>query len=130
MSLIQDEMLRLFPEASECVQLDGSDGDYVAAAELADWIASGGVDPQVPDQVARLREFANWCCSQPEGETADDDIGTIYMVGFFETLLESPGAASLIPLLVDRAYYVASADYFKRWVGEKEYANVLKSGWR
>ena len=129
MSAMQDEMLRQFPEAAKSIRLDGSDGDYLAAAELADWIASGGVDPQVPDQVARLRAFAEWCCSQPEGKSADDDIGTIYMIGFLETLCGRPSAPALIPLILERDYFVASADYFKRWVGDEEYANVLKSGW-
>lgn len=129
MSAIQAEILRKFPEAAGSVRLDGTDGDYVAASDLAEWVSSGGIDPGAPEQVARLRSFAEWCCSQPDGRTSDDDVGTIYMVGFFETLCGTSAAPSLIPKLVDRDYLVASADYFKRWVGEAKYDCILGSGW-
>jgi hypothetical protein len=125
MKAVHQQILQRFPEIRSQLN-DYGDLPYVQMNCLADWLR--GLPPGAIDaaMILRVKSFFDWCTEQPSGATADDDIYTMFVVGFYEKLFESESTHPLITHLVSQADLVRNADYLKGWVGEENYAKVLQ----
>mgnify|MGYP001767606633 CR=1 FL=1 len=102
---------------------------YEAVLELARSIA-GHTDLEsllsgVAQSLRRVVDFGKWCERQPRGESARDDILTIWVVGFLEELFDSDVTRPLIPHLVPKETLITNAEYLKTWVGPDDYQSAL-----
>jgi hypothetical protein len=57
--------------------------------------------PPRDDFIGRVYTFAKWCCSQPRGITASDDLFTCVVVCFAEHLPQMPAAMADMPRWAD-----------------------------
>ena len=125
MKRLQTEILHRFPE----IQSRVSDGDeelpYLLVGYLADWLKDLG-DAITPAIVERVVAFARWCESQPRGKDAGDDLLTIFVVGFYEHLFDSPSTRRILPHLISRDDLTRNADYLRQWVGAENYERALQ----
>ena len=80
----------MFPELA--LSFERVDSPYDLWVEL--WLAfEDAYDKTPPDEslIRRIYRYSDWCCEQPRGTTAADDLFTCVCVSFYE----------LIPLRVD-----------------------------
>ncbi|MFA5192586.1 MAG: hypothetical protein WC740_17905 [Verrucomicrobiia bacterium] len=118
------EMSKRFPEVSDAIQ-QYEDLPYVLMGQLASWVAKKKPQELTPELISRIVEFAKWCEEQPRDETAEDDLFTILVVGFYESLFKSDTTRLLLPKLILREDIVYNAEYIKTWVGEENYNKAL-----
>jgi hypothetical protein len=123
MSTLRDEIVSRFPELVD--RLDDEDGDYTLMNRLAEWLRSMTRSSFSNEMVARLRSFKEWCETQPPTGSAEDDIYTIFIVGFWEHLFEADCTRYLIPQLMTREEVTANRDYLTSWVGAENYQMAL-----
>jgi homoserine kinase len=121
---LYDELLRRFPEVSDSVQ-EYADLPYILMSCLAEWLGKRSPDEVTPELLGRVTAFYDWCEEQPRGDTADDDLYTILVVGFFEHLFRTDTTRVFLPSVVSRESLVENADYLKTWVGEDDYQKAL-----
>ena len=57
--------------------------------------------PPSDDLIGRIYKYAKWCCAQPRGSTAEDDLLTCVVVCFAEHLPEMPVAMADMPRWAD-----------------------------
>ena len=125
MNLLSDELINQFPEIAEQV---GNDKDlpYQLMSHLYEWVEAECKNGLSNELIKRIVEFRDWCISSPRGQTAENDIYTIYIVGFFEHLFESEATMDLIPRLSSRENIVNNEEYLVSWIGRENYQKVLK----
>jgi hypothetical protein len=128
MKLLYDEVLRRFPEAR--TKFNFSEGDvelpYNVMHDLVDWLQRLPPGAFTPELIDRLVSFTRWCEQQPRGKDAGDDLLTILTVGFYENLFDSDTTRALLPRFISRDQFMASADYFRQWVGAEDYEKAGK----
>jgi hypothetical protein len=93
---------------------------------ITDWLLKVSKPAFSADVVQRVEEFDRWCMSQPEGSDASDDIPTIAVVSFRETLFEHDELLPLIPRLMKRQELLQNKEYLVSWVGAARYDAALK----
>jgi hypothetical protein len=125
MKLLYEEMCRRFPEVRSFIGED-EDLPYIVMGGLADWVRSLPTDQISPQLVARVDDFAEWCFNFPRGESAEDDILTMWQVAFFEKIFRSPSSRLLIPHLTTKADLLANAEHLKCWVEIEDYEAALR----
>ena len=123
MSALRDEVVRRFPQVAE--SLDDKDGNYTLVNRLAQWLRDMPRSALTADMVARLRSFKEWCETQPRTESAQDDIYTIFIVGFWEHLFEWDSTRHLIAQLAPREEVIAARDYLTSSVGAENFQLAL-----
>jgi hypothetical protein len=101
------------------------DSSYALLALVVNWLKALGPSELTPDLVQRVVDFGKWCEDQPRGETAEDDLLTIWVVGFLEELFDSDVTRPLIPHLVSKEELTKNAEYLKTWVGPEDYQAAL-----
>lgn len=126
MKTLADEILKRFPEVEPSVFGGDEELAYVMMGHLVDWVVAEAKDGIEPDMVSRLRAFAEWCQTQPEGESAADDIWTVYVVGFYEKMFMDEATRPLIPELANREDLILNREYLITWVGQDAYDAALK----
>jgi hypothetical protein len=97
-STLRNEIEARFPEVRD--KLNDDDDDWALMDRLVEWLR--GFNAISADIVARLRRFKRWCEEQPKRETAEADIWTIFICGFWEPLFKSKSTRVLIPQLISR----------------------------
>ncbi len=125
MKVVYEEIVRRFPEIRDQLH-DNADLPYVQMNGIVEWLQSlpaGAIDAAM---IGRVKSFYDWCAAQPRGKTADDDIYTMFIVGFYEKLFRYESTHSLITHLASKDDLVRNAQYLKSWVGEENYGMVLR----
>ena len=126
MKLLRDEIIRRFPEISPRLYGgDDEDSPYVLMYLVVSWLKGLSPCDLRPEVVRRVVDFGKWCEPQPRGESAKDDILTIWVVGFLEELFGSDVTRPLIPHLVPKETLITNAEYLKTWVGPDDYQSAL-----
>lgn len=121
------EILEHFPEVCNSVFDGDEDLPYLMMGHLADWVVEQAASPLDSKLQKRIVDFCNWCLLQPRGESADDDILTIWTVGFYEKMFENEATHPLIARLVTKEDLLSNREYLLSWVGEDMFQKVLKT---
>ena len=126
MRILHDEIIRRFPEVQACLYKGDEDLPYTMMMAVAEWLKGLSPVELTPDIVRRVIDFDAWCLGQPRGETADDDMLTIYVVGFLEELFKSGVTRALIPHLLSKEDLVECAEYWTQWTTPGDYQAALR----
>jgi hypothetical protein len=126
MKILFDELLARFLEITNKVQEGDEEMPYLSMGYLVEWLEETGQKGFDSAIVQRLVDFAKWCESQPRGETASDDIWTMYVVALLENLLLHEHTKSLIPHLTSKTDLEADKQYLVTWVGRENCDEVLE----
>ncbi len=124
MQELYDEISARFPEVH--IEEYDIDSPYSMMREIIDWLQSKHTCIYGGDIIKRVVQFKDWCENQERGESAKDDIFTIYTVAFLEKLFEHPKTQELIPYLISRKELIENREYMEHWAGKENYNNVLK----
>ncbi|SRR6266481_5636050 len=81
--------------------------------------------PRNDDLIARIYAYADWCCSQPSGATAEDDLGSCVCVCFYEHIPQSPEALADMPRWFSRSDVLLMKETFSYMVGEEGFQRIL-----
>jgi hypothetical protein len=121
-----DQLLTSFPEIAPRLDEGDAEKPYLAMGYLVEWLDEIGKDGFSPAIIQRFAEFARWCELQPRGETASDDIWTIYVVAVFENLFLHEHTPHLIPHVTSKADLEANEECLVSWVGKEKYERALR----
>lgn len=83
--------------------------------------------PRNEDLISRIYDYATWCCSQPEGATAEDDLGTCVCTGFYEHIPESAEALEDMPRWFSLSEVLLMKEIFSYMVGEEGFQRILRA---
>ncbi|HEV3317356.1 MAG TPA: hypothetical protein VG488_10320 [Candidatus Angelobacter sp.] len=117
------EAFNRFPELID--RFDSADDPYLLWIELTFAFNEAYKSPRDEDLISRIFAFAEWCCSQPPGATAADDLGTCVCVCFYEHIPESPEALEDMPRWFSRSDVLKMKDIFSYMVGEDGFQRIL-----
>jgi hypothetical protein len=117
------EAFNRFPDLLERFNL--VDSPYQLWFELTHAFTEAYKDPRNEDLIARIYAFAEWCCSQPEGTSAEDDLATCVVVCFYEHIPESPQALEDMPRWFSRSDVLAMKETFSYMVGQEGFQRIL-----
>jgi hypothetical protein len=123
---IYDEITNRFPEVNPLICKGDEELSYLLMGYVAEWLDSFGESGYSTEVIQRVVDFQEWCCTQPEGKSAEDDIHTIFIVGFYENLFGNHNTRGLIPHLMSKEEILKNKDYLIHWAGKDEYEAVLK----
>ena len=126
MNALFEEVRRRFPEVRPLLSEEHREEPYNVMHEIVAWLRSLEQSQVTPNLVKRLREFRDWCELHPRGETAGDDVYTIFVVGFYEGLFAEAVTRRWIPELVPKDDLMQNAEYLKTWVGSQNYQLALE----
>jgi hypothetical protein len=93
---------------------------------VIEWLRSVPPAPLSADVADRVRGFKQWCEDQPRTQSAEDDMWTIFIVGFWEHLFESDFTRALIPHLMSRDEVAENRAYLESWVGPDNYQLAMR----
>jgi hypothetical protein len=82
--------------------------------------------PRNEDLIARIYKYAEWCCAQPSGTSAEDDLGSIVCVTFYEDIPTISAALEDMPRWFSREDVVLMKDTFSYMVGEEGFKRILQ----
>ena len=119
------EVLKRFPEIEPHVSEGDEELPYLYFSYIAWWVETLSRPEVTVNVIERIASFGEWCCEQPEGKDASDDLGTILMVGLYETLANSESGRMVLANIWPVDYVRSGEEYFKQWMGEKEYQLLL-----
>jgi len=117
------EAFKRFPEFHN--RFEDADNPYLLWFQLRDAFAEAYEEPRNEGLIKRIYEYGDWCCSQPRGETAEDDLATCAAVCFFEHIPEIPKALDDMPRWFTRADVLKMKKLLSYQVGEEGYAKVV-----
>lgn len=81
--------------------------------------------PRNEDLISRIYAYADWCCGQPEGATAADDLATAAVACFYEHIPESPESLADMPRWFKLSDVHAMKETFSYMVGEEGFQRIL-----
>lgn len=119
------EALTRFPDLIE--EFEGVTTMYQLWSELTDAFKRAYGEPKNADLIERIYQFAFWCCKQPCGNTASDDLGTCVCVCFFEEIPTIDAAIPDMPKWFSHADVLMMKSTFSYMVGEEGYQKVLQA---
>jgi hypothetical protein len=122
----REEADKRFPELSVLFRQNECDTPYLLWFELRDQFQKAYETPINTDLIQRIYKYADWCCEQPQGETAEDDLATCVAVSFYEHIPESERAIEDMPIWFTLEDVMAMKDIFSYIVGEDGFARILK----
>lgn len=120
-----NEVLRRFPEIEPHLCDGDEESPYLYFNYIAWWIESLPRSEVSEDIITRISQFGDWCCSQPEGNDASDDLATIMMVGLHESLGSSESGRRVLSRIWPLDYVLSSQEYLRQWIGVKDYEKLL-----
>lgn len=127
MRKLYQEICVRFPEVSGRTHRGDEELPYQMMSHLVDWLKSLPKSADTPEVVARVLAFTTWCENQPPGCTADDDIYTLLVVGFYEKVFESEPLRPLLPKLISKKALIRNAGYWCHWIGKEHYDKAVNS---
>jgi hypothetical protein len=83
-------------------------------------------EPRNEDLISRIYHYAEWCCTQPSGASAEDDLGSIVCATFYEDIPTVPAALEDMPRWFFREDVILMKDTFSYMVGEEGFARILQ----
>jgi hypothetical protein len=119
------EVLRRFPEIVPHLCEGDEELPYLYFSSIAWWIESLPRSEVSDDIIRRISSFGDWCFSQPEGKDASDDLGTILMVGLYESLGGSDSGRKVLSSIWPEDYVLTSREYLTQWLGSCDYERLL-----
>ena len=125
MTILFKEVSNRFPEIKDDLFEGDEELPYVVIGYVADWVRSLALHDITRDLIKRLQGFSNWCHSQPEGQTAADDLNTILVVGLYESLATTESGRRALSYLMTKKELESSSDYMKQWLGIEDYTKLL-----
>lgn len=117
------EAFSRFPELIG--RFDSVTSPYQLWFELRDAFEQAYKNPQDNGLISRIYAYADWCCSQPEGSTAEDDLGTCVCVCFYEHIPEVPQALEDMPRWFSKEDVLLMKQTFSYMVGEEGFQRIL-----
>ncbi|HET9283895.1 MAG TPA: hypothetical protein VFR24_18250 [Candidatus Angelobacter sp.] len=117
------EAFKKFPELID--RFDFVDTPYSLWFELREAFEEAYKLPRNEDLISRIYTYADWCCSQPEGATAEDDLGTCVCVCFYEHIPQIPEALADMPHWFSREEVSLMKETFSYMVGEEGFQCIL-----
>jgi hypothetical protein len=119
-------ILQRFPELKPKIFKGDEDLPSVMGAHLARLLAESATTNRPHPLAERVLDFHRWCAEQPRGQSAQDDLLTIEMVGFIEELFKYDTQFPLIRRLVTKEALLRNRDYWVKWIGEDRYRLALR----
>jgi hypothetical protein len=106
-------------------RFDSVDSPYLLWIEIRLAFEDAYKEPRNEDLISRIYAYADWCCAQPEGTTAEDDLGTCVAVCFYEHIPESPEALADMPRWFKLSDVHLMKEIFSSMVGEEGFQRIL-----
>ena len=122
---VYNEVLKRFPEIKPNIDEGDEESPYLYFSYIAWWVESLSRSEVTSKVIDRIGSFGEWCCKQPEGKDASDDLGTILMTGLYESLANSASGRKVLANIFPLDYLRSGEEYFKQWMGEMEYEQLL-----
>jgi hypothetical protein len=116
-----------FPELAsefEMYEMELPDTPYMLWFELCS-LFDKAYDEDNLDLVKRIYDYRLWCFEQPEGKTAEDDLGSCVAVCFYEHIPQHPKAMADMPRWFPREHVVDMKATFSYMVGEDRFQRIL-----
>jgi hypothetical protein len=117
------EAFNRFPELLD--RFDQIDSPYLLWLELTEAFKQAYRTPRNEDLITRIYAFADWCGSQPEGTTTENDLGSCVCTCFYEHIPESPEALEDMPRWFSRSDVLLMKPIFSYMVGEEGFQKIL-----
>ncbi|MCH2231337.1 MAG: hypothetical protein MK105_13430 [Crocinitomicaceae bacterium] len=114
----------IFPEIYMSIRL--IDSPYEVMHEIVYWLEDGSSVPDREIVKKRMLQFKEWCFAQEEGETAEDDLMTIYQIALLKNLCRDEKTHYVIPYLIDKNIFEECRDYYIKQTSTKTYEDILK----
>jgi len=114
-----------FPELID--RFDHVENPHELWFQLTDAFDEANKPPRNEDLIARIYAFAEWCCLQPQGATAEDDLGSCVCVCFYEHIPECPEALEDMPRWFSRSEVMQMKATFSYMVGEDGFGRILEA---
>src|SRR5215467_8994756 len=117
------EAFERFPELID--QFDNVESPMLLWIELAYAFDKAYKEPRNEDLISRIYAYADWCCEQPEGATAENDLATAVVVCFYEHIPECPEALADMPRWFKLSDVQLMKETFSYMVGEEGFQRIL-----
>jgi hypothetical protein len=117
------EAFNRFPELIG--RFDPVESPYSLWLELRFAFDEAYKEPRNENLISRIYAYADWCCAQPEGATAEDDLGTCVAVCFYEHIPQSPEALEDMPRWFELSEIRQMKKTFSYMVGEEGFQRIL-----
>jgi len=121
-----EEAKQRFPEFSTLFRENKCDTPYLLWFELRDQFHKAYEPPENANLIQRIYDYADWCCDQPQGETAKDDLATCVAVSFFEHIPESERALEDMPNWFTLKDVTEMKAIFSYMIGSEGFTRILK----
>jgi len=119
------EVIKRFPEIASHLCDGDEELPYLYFSYIAWWIESLPRSEISDNLIRRISAFGDWCCSQPKGVDASNDLGTILMVGLHENLGGSDNGRTILAKVWPESYVVTGREYLTQWLGSVDYERLL-----
>ena len=120
------EAISRFPELKDKLEDERDiETPYMLWFDLIDLFKKAYESPKDDTMINRVYSFADWCVNQPEGSTAEDDLGTCVCVCFYEEIPTCPGAIEEMPKWFSHSDVLAMKSTFSYSVGEEGFQQIL-----
>jgi hypothetical protein len=119
------EAFNKFPDLID--RFESVDSPYALWYELRQALHEAYKSPRNEDLISRIYAFADWCCAQPRGATAEDDLSTCVHVCFYEHIPESLEALEDMPRWFSRSDVLLMKDTFSYMVGEEGFQRIIQA---
>ncbi len=116
------EALRRFPQLTDSIER--ADNPYTVWIDLNAAFATAYAEDN-ESLIRAIYDYAGWCCRQPSGTTAEDDLGTCVACCFFEHIPIVPKAVQDMPRWWKREDVVSMKDIFSYHAGPQGYQQIL-----
>ena len=118
----RDEATRRFPQFAESISR--ADTPYFVWIELTNAFERAYADGDEA-LIGEIYAYAGWCCRQPPGATAEDDLGTCVACCLFEDIPTMPKALQDMPRWWKLDDVVLMKPIFCYHAGVEGYAQIL-----
>ncbi len=118
-----EEAFTRFPELID--RFDLVESPYQLWFELTEAFRKAYKAPRNEDLISRIYAYADWCCSQPRGTTAENDLSTCVCTCFYEYIPESLEALQDMPRWFSRSDVLTMKEIFAYMVGEDGFQRIL-----
>jgi hypothetical protein len=119
------EAYRRFPELQESFEAGKCDTPYLLWFQLLDAFRAAYDLPRNESLIKRIYDYSDWCCQQPSGETAEDDLLTCVAVSFYEHIPDTPAALADMPRWFTLDDVRTMKTTFSYLVGEEGFQKIL-----
>lgn len=119
------EAFQRFPDLID--RFDFVDSPHALWFELTHAFEQAYKPPRNEDLIARIYDYAEWCCLQPQRTTAEDDLGSCVCVCFYEHIPECAEALEDMPRWFSRSDVLLMKDTFSYMVGESGFQRILQA---